>query len=966
MTTYYISTSGDDTTGSGTFASPWKTIAKFDTVAVAGDILECRGGTYFVTGEQDLDATGTSGSPIAVRPYQSEVPIFDATGGTFTTNEAILNFRSGGDYWTFDGLTLANAHLDAAKCYGINLGAQGCRNVTIQNCTLHHIWQAAIAISGDNHIIDTCTVYQAALRNENGGAVGGNPAGIGTRTNSGSAPNNLTVKNCTVYEVWGEGIAVSYCDTALVENNAVSNCFSKLIYVNHSRHVVIRKNNLFYNNSLFNKNGFPADSVGLASEDVSVDFSPYHVDDIQIYNNVAAGTRRGVNWFQDSSNTSIRNSYRAVKIWHNTFHQISQQGLDLGDVPSGNTQPADCEYRNNIVDGTLTLPDPGAWAFSNNDWWNNGVPSSGSHPNSFSTDPLFTNPNTGGSVAGFKFPISSPCVDSGISVAGVTDDYFGHPRSTDIGFYEFTPSTQTVAGTLSSSGNVTKKTTHGAFSGTVSFAGALVKRPGKLFAAVLNFAATEAHTAYGKFTSGIISFIGSLIALLRFQNPNPSDTFQIAVTTGGSPGSGAGGVTSDYAPFVISVERENHLCQPGHTFTLKMAANAPVSSFQPWDPIQIYENNTLVLTGFVEQKVTRRPEPEYIVRGKDSWKRATDWFIDGPLVSTGETVSYWVDYLCDLCGLSYTIIAKHGSSNAVKSGLSLGLRHVSDSLLAVCAYARWCIRVKPDGVAEFRPTDPPETPDYTLSQVTEEELELSDESTRTTVKVWGMDATGGTLVYSATRTVDRIADRVMVFADPDLDTLDKAEQLGQAALDQFAELEQRTSKRIPGQATVQVGDCVRFYTAGSTGTAFFNTVTDLRSKLDVQIYEQTLTLGRRCFRLPAFPITGGSHGYYCPPGTLALFWSLYDTGSDGCKDVAEAPGDNFVTAEVLFAPAGTSGSARIEKRGFLGGDLIWTKDKSGGGGGGLDRYEDGRIVTDDQYVYLGWAYTDYLQSRSEQ
>src|SRR3990167_1903368 len=106
MTTYYISTSGDDTTGSGTFASPWKTIAKFDTVAVAGDILECRGGTYFVTGEQDLDATGTSGSPIAVRPYQSEVPIFDATGGTFTTNEAILNFRSGGDYWTLDGLTL--------------------------------------------------------------------------------------------------------------------------------------------------------------------------------------------------------------------------------------------------------------------------------------------------------------------------------------------------------------------------------------------------------------------------------------------------------------------------------------------------------------------------------------------------------------------------------------------------------------------------------------------------------------------------------------------------------------------------------------------------------------------------------------------------------------------------------------------------------------------------------------------
>ena len=48
--TYYVATTGNDTTGDGSFSLPWKTIGKAASVMVAGDTTYIRGGTYNVTG----------------------------------------------------------------------------------------------------------------------------------------------------------------------------------------------------------------------------------------------------------------------------------------------------------------------------------------------------------------------------------------------------------------------------------------------------------------------------------------------------------------------------------------------------------------------------------------------------------------------------------------------------------------------------------------------------------------------------------------------------------------------------------------------------------------------------------------------------------------------------------------------------------------------------------------------------
>lgn len=46
MATYYISPTGNDTTGTGTYASPWLTLGKANTSSTTGDTIFCKNGSY--------------------------------------------------------------------------------------------------------------------------------------------------------------------------------------------------------------------------------------------------------------------------------------------------------------------------------------------------------------------------------------------------------------------------------------------------------------------------------------------------------------------------------------------------------------------------------------------------------------------------------------------------------------------------------------------------------------------------------------------------------------------------------------------------------------------------------------------------------------------------------------------------------------------------------------------------------
>ncbi|MGR6761295.1 right-handed parallel beta-helix repeat-containing protein [Paenibacillus sp. T2-29] len=67
---YYVSTTGNDITGTGTLSNPWKTIQKAADTMTAGDTCIIRGGTYRET--VTLHTSGTSAKPINFEAYTGE------------------------------------------------------------------------------------------------------------------------------------------------------------------------------------------------------------------------------------------------------------------------------------------------------------------------------------------------------------------------------------------------------------------------------------------------------------------------------------------------------------------------------------------------------------------------------------------------------------------------------------------------------------------------------------------------------------------------------------------------------------------------------------------------------------------------------------------------------------------------------------------------------------------------------
>ena len=86
--TYYVSPTGNDA-DSGTVTSPFLTVQRAQTAAVAGDLIYIRGGTYTMSESQIsyndglygvvsyLNKSGTATNPIVYRAYPGETPVFD-------------------------------------------------------------------------------------------------------------------------------------------------------------------------------------------------------------------------------------------------------------------------------------------------------------------------------------------------------------------------------------------------------------------------------------------------------------------------------------------------------------------------------------------------------------------------------------------------------------------------------------------------------------------------------------------------------------------------------------------------------------------------------------------------------------------------------------------------------------------------------------------------------------------------
>jgi len=200
MATYYISPSGNDSTGNGTLGNPWFSLNKAWTVVAAGDVIYLRGGTYTYSTQQYLvGKNGSSGNPILILAYASESPII-TRGVTFSKPIAPkgMVFMTANYVFIkgirFTGMTTDDDQVDA----GLYL-------VDINNCTFEQI------VSDNN--VHGCYVEGSYTGNlwlnsdfhDNysnfNGTNGGNSDGIALSYNSNTSAVN-TIRGC---RAWNNG-----------------------------------------------------------------------------------------------------------------------------------------------------------------------------------------------------------------------------------------------------------------------------------------------------------------------------------------------------------------------------------------------------------------------------------------------------------------------------------------------------------------------------------------------------------------------------------------------------------------------------------------------------------------------------------------------------------------------------------------------------------------------------------------
>jgi hypothetical protein len=131
MAIYYVDyTSGNDTTGDGSYSTPYKTVAKAHTIAASGDTITIKTGVYTLTATLQEDL------------YQAKDVIINTESGDPTTT-----YYDGGDTYSYriydsridktlnvSGLGLKNMTAGASYiCYGNNV-TQIFDNCLFENC----------------------------------------------------------------------------------------------------------------------------------------------------------------------------------------------------------------------------------------------------------------------------------------------------------------------------------------------------------------------------------------------------------------------------------------------------------------------------------------------------------------------------------------------------------------------------------------------------------------------------------------------------------------------------------------------------------------------------------------------------------------------------------------------------------------------------------------------------------------
>lgn len=205
--TFYISPSGNDTTGNGSAGNPWFSLQKAGQ-SVAGDLVLAQPGTYNYSSQNTLSATGTADRPITYRANGAVTINF--------TNPATLGIYITGSNVIFDGFKIRGS---AAPMYLATVS-----NVEVKNCNIasdYATWYEFIIFGSSN-----CRLHHNVFDSSMANCVA---IGLLSWTNYHSA--NTLVDNNTIV---GKGnyaieLASSGATGSEFKNNLIKSCANGIL-----------------------------------------------------------------------------------------------------------------------------------------------------------------------------------------------------------------------------------------------------------------------------------------------------------------------------------------------------------------------------------------------------------------------------------------------------------------------------------------------------------------------------------------------------------------------------------------------------------------------------------------------------------------------------------------------------------------------------------------------------------------
>lgn len=420
---YFVSPNGNDL-NSGTEYSPFRTIQKAANYIKAGDTCTVLAGTY--PERISVSTSGRSGAPVTFRA-EGKVSIkgFSVSGNYvtvkgFTVQNDVAGWVTGsGIYVNGNHCTIEDNYVYYCPGGGIILtpSTSACvvRNNRCYRNTLIGIW-----IQGTGNLAETNEVWGSIVYHPIGHTGNGDTNGFffhgsghtfrgnyihdilyNAGDNAGTAPHVDAFQTWTSQKNGYVGATDCVFEDNLIYMPYSATNGSACGWQMADAHRITFKNNIVFVSRGTNSNG-----------------GGVPCSDLEFYNNVwvgeinepASGNPGGIS-VNYATNVTIKNNIIYNKVSY-TISTTGATGLDID---------YNCVYNSNG-----TVPPSGVRARPHDLW---GV------------NPRFVNPGQ----RDFRLQANSPCLDAGIRLAKVTDDYDGTPRPQgsgfDIGPYEATGST---------------------------------------------------------------------------------------------------------------------------------------------------------------------------------------------------------------------------------------------------------------------------------------------------------------------------------------------------------------------------------------------------------------------------------------------------------------------------------------------------------------------------------------------